>query len=318
MARRVWIAVLTGLLTALPAASVSAGGHKWFHGHGDEDGYETAWVEQTVTAYRAECKTQLVPVVVDKVVSKTIDEPYKYTELVPVTVPQKQTVTTYKCVAKEVPYTYTVHAQIVTPEKRSITTYETVARQVPFTYTVKVPVVTAEKKLVTTYVSIPEEICKEVPVHKLAFVKEVDECSGHHHTRLRHVTTLKTVKSVVVHKVPETKEVIVNICSYRTEERTATKTICEKVPVTKEVTVNVCSYRAEQRTATRTVVEKVAESQEITVNVTKYQPVEKTGVVRRVVCEKVQETVTVAQTSKELVPYTTTIKVPVRVKKECY
>jgi hypothetical protein len=316
MTKRLWIALLTGLLTALPAASVSAGGHKWFHGH-DDDGYETTWVEQTVTAYRTECKTQLVPVVVDKVVSKTIEEPYKYTELVPVTIPEKQTVTTYKCVAREVPYTYTVHAQVVTPETRSVTTYETATRQVPFTYTVKVPVVTAEKRIVTTYLCIPEEICKEVPVHKLAFVKESDPCTGHHHTRLRHVTTVKSVKSVVVHKVPQTKEIIVNVCSYRTEERTGVKTICEKVPVTKQVTVNVCSYRAEQRTGTRTVVEKVAESQEITVNVTKYQSVEKTGVARRVVCEKVQETVNVAQTSKELVPYTTTVKVPVRVKKEC-
>jgi hypothetical protein len=115
----------------------------------------------------------------------------------------------------------------------------------------------------------------------------------------------------------EEPEIIVNVCSYRTEERTGVKTICEKVPVTKQVTVNVCSYRAEQRTGTRTVVEKVAESQEITVNVTKYQSVEKTGVTRRVVCEKVQETVNVTQISKELVPYTTTVKVPVRVKKEC-
>src|ERR1700691_5051333 len=138
MTKRLWIALLTGLLTALPAASVSAGGHKWFHGH-DDDGYETTWVEQTVTAYRTECKTQLVPVVVDKVVSKTIEEPYKYTELVPVTIPEKQTVTTYstecktqlvpvvvdKVVSKtiEEPYKYTELVPVTIPEKQTVTTY---------------------------------------------------------------------------------------------------------------------------------------------------------------------------------------------------
>jgi hypothetical protein len=100
--------------------------------------------------------------------------------------------------------------------------------------------------------------------------------------------------------------------------RTGTKLVHEQVPQSHEVLVNVCSYRAETRTATYTVTEKVPVTREITVNVLKYQAVERTGVRQRVICEKVQETIPVTQTYAVKVPHTVTIKVPVYAPPACH
>jgi hypothetical protein len=312
MWKRVLLGLFPGLL-GIPAGPLMAGEHSWFHHHGDE----IAWVDQAVTKYRVEFRTQVVPVEVTKVVSKVVDEPYSYTELVPVTVPEKRTVTSFKCEPKQVPYTYTVDVPVVIPEKRTITTCQTVAKQVPYTYTVQVPVIIPEKRTVTTLVSVPEEVVREVPVHKLTLVIVTDPCTGHHHLQLAHVNECKTVKSTVVHKVPVTKEILVNFTSFKTEERKGTRTVYESVPVTKEVIVNVTSHKPEVRTGTKTVLEKVAQTQEIAVNVTKYETVQKTGIKHRLVCETVKETVNVTRTHKELVPFTAVVKVPVRVSKCC-
>ncbi|MBY0525385.1 MAG: hypothetical protein K2R98_18400 [Gemmataceae bacterium] len=294
MLKRVLVAALVGVL-ALPAAPALAGGHPWFHGHATKEACPIGWTEKTVTAYRVECKTRVVPVTANRVVQKVVEEPYQYTELVPVTVAEKRAVTTYQCVTKQVPFTYTVQVPVVVPEKRIATTYQCVAREVPFTYSVKVPVVIPEKRTITTFVSVPEEICKQVEVRKLAWVSIEDPCTGCSKKKLKHVSYSKPVKTVVWHKVPQTKEVIVNVCSYRFEERTGTKLVHEKVARAQEITVNVCSYKPEERTGSRTVVEKVPVTQEITVHVAKCQAVQRTGTVRRIVCETVPETIDVTQ-----------------------
>jgi hypothetical protein len=77
--------------------------------------------------------------------------------------------------------------------------------------------------------------------------------------------------------------------------------------------VNVCSYRTEARQGTQTVYENVPQTREVTVNVCSYQTVERTGTRTRVVCDSVQETVPVTQTYCEMVPYTYTTRVAVRV-----
>jgi hypothetical protein len=311
--RRSLAAMLAGVL-AVPLSPVEAG---WFgHDKGNSDcpiGYE----EKTVTAYRQEWKTRVVPVVVTRNVSKVVEEPYKYTEYEKVTVPEKRTTTSYKCVTREVPYTYTAQVPVTIPEKRTITTYQCVAKQVPYTYTVKVPVVTTEKRTVTRCISVPEVICKEVPVKKLAKVQVEDPCGGCSHTALKWVTECQTKKTTVYHKVPETKEVETKVYKFASEERTGTRVVHEKVAVQKEVTVNVCTHRTEQRTGTKVIQEKVPVTEEITVNVVKCQPVEKTGIKKKVVCEQVQETIQVTEKYLQCVPYTKTLKVPVYATPAC-
>src|SRR5262245_61537601 len=79
--------------------------------------------ERTVTAYRCEVKTRTVERTVQRVVTKEIEEPYTWTEMVAVTTPQKRTETVCTTVTKEVPYTYTVNVPVTTPEKRTVTEY---------------------------------------------------------------------------------------------------------------------------------------------------------------------------------------------------
>src|SRR5262249_26292067 len=101
------IAVST-LAGALVLAS-SVFGHG---GHGGNDGGFSGfswcvppalvnWVERTVTAYRFEPRQQVVPVTVQRCVSRPVEETYRYTELVPETTPRKEMLTSYTCVARE-------------------------------------------------------------------------------------------------------------------------------------------------------------------------------------------------------------------------
>lgn len=312
MRKQVFVALLVGLLVMpLPAEA------SWITWRHKAEQCLLGWEEKTVTEYRKECKTRLVPKVVTKSVAKTIEEPYKYTELVPVTVAEKRNVTEHQCVTKEVPYTYSVKVPVVTAEKRTITTYECVAKKIPYTYTVKVPVQVTEKRSVTEWITVEEKVCKEKPVHRLAKVEIVDPCTGCSRTALKFVTETKFKESVKKHKVPQTKEVLVNVCTHKTEERTGEKVVYEKVAVPKEITVNVHSCKTEQRTGVKRVQEKVPVTKEITVNVTKCQPVERTGVKKRVICENVQETIQVAEKYVELVPVVKTLKVPVYGKPAC-
>lgn len=310
------LALLLSAPLVLPL-SAEAGRHSWFHDHAAAEDCPVAWVEKTVTAYHTEYQTQIVPTVVTRSVSRVVEEPYKYTELVPVTVAEKRSITSYQCVSRPVSYNYTVNVPVVTQEKRTITTLVTVARPVTYTYTVNVPVVIPETRTVTTYIKVPEEVTHQKPVHKLARVEVVDACTGCTHKSLKHITEWHEVKEVVWHKVPVTKEIVVNVCSYRPEVRTATRLVHEQVPQTKEILVDVHSYRPETRTATYTVTEKVPVTREITVNVLKYEPVERTAVRQRVVCEKVQETIPVKQIHAVQVPHTVTIKVPVHALPAC-
>jgi hypothetical protein len=78
-------------------------------------------VEQTVTAYRAEMRQRVVPTVVNPVVSREVAETYTYTEVVPVTTPQRQVQTYYTSVARQVPYSYTEMVPVTTPQTRTQT-----------------------------------------------------------------------------------------------------------------------------------------------------------------------------------------------------
>jgi len=192
-----------------------------------------------------------------------------------------------RVVSKVVPETVkcTVMEPVYTQEKRQGTTWECVTKQVEYTYSVCVPVMTQEKRQQTYWTCVPEEVTVQVPVCRMVSVPCVDPCNGCCYTSCKMVTEWQTCKKVVMRQVAQTREVLVNVCSYTTEQKTGTRLVVERVAKPVEYTVNVCSYRA----------------------------VEKESVVNRVVCETVQEKVKVQQNYCEMVPYTYTVKVPVRV-----
>ena len=241
------------------------------------------YVEQTVTAYRAETRTRVVPTVVNRVVCRVVEEAYTYTELVPVTTPQTQTQTYYTTLTRQVPYTYTELVPVTTPQRQVQTYYTTVTREVPYSYTAYVPVCTPQTRLQTYCVAVPEEVVRQVPVCRAVSEQVTDPCTGECKTVCRKVTELQEVRSVVSRLVPQTREVTVNVTTMQAQQRTGTRTVCESVPQTRTVTVNVTTLQAQQRTGTR----------------------------QRVVQETVQETVNVTQTYCETVPYTYTVRVPV-------
>src|SRR5262249_23038877 len=55
------------------------------------------YVDKEVTCYKTEVKTRVVPMEVCRVVAKTIQEQYKYVEMVPECHQEKRMCTTYKC-----------------------------------------------------------------------------------------------------------------------------------------------------------------------------------------------------------------------------
>ena len=107
--------------------------------------------ERQVTAYRYETKTRTVERTIQRVVPRTVEEAFTYTEMVPVTTPEKRKETVYKQVTRQVPYKYTVQVPVMTPEKRTVTEYQTVSKQVPHTYTVNIPVISQQKQTQTFY-----------------------------------------------------------------------------------------------------------------------------------------------------------------------
>jgi hypothetical protein len=89
------------------------------------------------------------------------------------------------------------------------------------------------------------------------------------------------------------------------------RTVCDMVPQTREITVNVCTYRQQQMQGTQTVCDVVPQTRQVTVNVCTYQPVQKQGTRKRLVADTVTETVQVQECYTEMVPYTATVRVPV-------
>ena len=302
--------------TALPA-SVEAGGLRGRCGgggcatSGDCGQVIVGWEEREVTTYRCETKTATTPVTVNKLVHRVVEEPYKYVCLEPVTTQEKRTITTYRCVSKEVPTTWNVCVPVPAQEKRTITCYRRETKEVPYTYHVCIPTTVPEKRTVTVCRYEPQEVVRTVPVCRVVRKECVDPCTGCVRYTCHTVTEMKEVKCTVMKAIPETKEIVVNVCRYHMEPRQGTRTVCHFVPETKEVVVNVCRYETQQRTGTRIVQERIPETKEVLVDVCSYRRVEKDGVRRRLVCETVPETVNVTKCWVERVPVTTKVKVPV-------
>jgi hypothetical protein len=289
------------------------GGFQYGGGYVDACGTSGAamtYTEQTITAYRPVMKTRTVPRTINKVVGKTVQEPYTYTEMVQEVTPQKRTETYYITQTKQVPYKYTVNVPVMTPQKQMQTVNNTVTKQVPYTYNVTVPVMTQQKQMQTFYTCVPQQITEQRPVCRTVRSQCVDPCTGCCHNFCHNVTEMQTCTRTVMQSVPQTREVMVNVCNYQTEQRQGTRTVCETVPAQQEVTVNVCTWKTEEREGTRLVCETVPQTREVTYNVVSYKPVQKSAYRQKVEYENVQETVNVTENYTEMEAYQTTVRVP--------
>ena len=157
-----------------------------------------AWEEREVTCYRVETRTRNVEREVRRPVTKEVEVPYTWTELVSVSTPEKRTVQYCETITKEVPYTYMACVPVVTPEKRTVMTCKIVTKEVPYTYTVCIPVVTPEKRKVITYNCITEQVPCQVAVCRTVPCEVVDPCTGCCYTVCRRVTEMQTVMKSVV------------------------------------------------------------------------------------------------------------------------
>ncbi len=258
--RKCLFVVLLGGLLLLPAATVEGHGCR-SHGCAPacapacETPCNVTWVEQERTGWRCETRTRVVPTQVTRMVAETVSENVKRVEMV----------------------------QVVTPKTYTQTYCTYVTKQVPYTCTVNVPVWTPKTITETVWKCVPEKVTIQVPVCTMVPCQVTDACTGCCYTSCKPVTVLQPRETVVWKRVPETREVTINVCSWRAEERQGVRTVCEMVPQTREVTVNVVTC----------------------------QPVEKWVTVNRVVCRPVTETVNVTQCYTEMVPYKYTVKVAV-------
>jgi len=254
MKKRLFAALLATLLLG-SAAPVRAGGCGWVGCAAPACG--VTYVDRVVTCYRAETRTRVVPVQVTRYVTETVPEKVKYVEMVQEVTPTERTETYYVCVPREVQYNYTVNVPVWTP---------TTVKQ-------------------TYYTCAPQEVVTQVPVCRSVPCQVCDPCTGCCYTSCKQVTEWQSVRTVVYRPVAQTRDVTVNVCSYRQEQRTGTYTVHEMQPRSRKVTVNVVTCK----------------------------PVERETTVNRVVCRAVTETVNVTQAYCEMVPYQCTVRVPVAV-----
>jgi hypothetical protein len=127
----------------------------------------------------------------------------------------------------------------------------------------------------------------------------------------------KQATQQVAEWVPYQEEVNVTTYQVNNVQKQATRTVVETVPYQEEITVNVARWRNVEREATRLVCEVVPQQQEVTYQLVSYRQVAKQGTRKRQVAEWVPETVTVAETYYENVPYQYTVNVPVSSGSSC-
>ncbi|MBA4066070.1 MAG: hypothetical protein C0501_20595 [Isosphaera sp.] len=279
-------------------------------------GYTVSYVDQKVTAYKTETETKDVKVMVNKLVD--VKEDFKYFECV--AVPGKQKVTVQELKSKEEPYKWTVMEPTTVKQTVKVCEYKTEYKDVPtvsYSYT---PVVTKVKKTVCEYVTVP--VCVTEVVHpapapcaapargglfgRLCGKKKKDDCGppcpAPCETPCPQVVTRTVMQRQAVHR-----EVEVDVTTWQRVEHKGTAKVCVVTPVMvdKEVLVHKCV--PVEKSGTRTVHFYVPVEKEV--DVVTHKQVEKTGT--RVVKKCVQVEDTVKQTFCKLVPYETTVKVPV-------
>jgi hypothetical protein len=263
------------------------------------------FLERQVTCYRQQMVEKTVTVPVTK--SVPVQENYNYTVSVPVTRQVKQMQTVYVQQQKEVMVPVKVCETVTVNETQTVTEYENVTKEIEVLQTKFVPecvdrlvlanCVQAVKKCATfgTAASPPptgpcssscgSNLCNYVPppvslytstcTEYLVTTKEVTIKQ----TILKPVT--ESIKTTVCEVVAKQKQVTVPVCKTIEKEQLIKKIVCESVPTQQEVLVNVCTTETRQETGTRTVYRTVTEN----------------------VTQKVM--------TCQMVPYTTTVRVPV-------
>jgi hypothetical protein len=280
-------------------------------GCADTCGMAVSYVDQEVTAYKTEIKTREVERDVQEWVTKEVKQEYKYYELKEVVTPRKQTVVWYESVTVRVPVEYDVCVPTLVTEKRKVTTYKTDYIQVPFDYVVAVPETVQEPRTVTTYKCISEPVTTMVPVCRTVSVPVCDPCTGCVHYVCQRVTEMQPCTRMVTRSVPETHQVMVNVCRYHNETKHGTRTECRVTPVTTDVDVQVCKTVIEHKKGERLECQLEKKSREETINVVTCERVEKTG--SRMVTVGEWKTTKKKFTESYCVstPYKTTVKVAV-------
>lgn len=195
---------------------------------------------QTVTAYRCEVRTRVVPRQVTRYEYNTVNDTVKYT----------------------------VMEQVVTPTKQTQTYYETVSEQQPYSYQVMKPVMRQRVVQQASWSCVPETVAQQVPVCRMVSSCVVDPCTGCVRNVCQPVTEMQTVTRTVMKPVMTTQNVTVNYCEYVAETVNSTRTVYRQVPRSQEVTVNVVSCQPVEKTGT--VQRVVATPKTETVNVTEY------------------------------------------------
>jgi hypothetical protein len=174
------------------------------------------YVEQKIICYKAVTKTKTVPITTKKEVSKVVEEPFKFVEMVQVTTPEKRVEKYFVCATKDV----------------------------PFTYKVCVPITVQQKQTVTYFESVQKAVVVQVPVCRPVTVTLIDPCTGCPYSVCQYITELQNVTTVVTQCVPKSQDVVVNVPSVKVEDRTGTYKVSEMVEQSREVTVNVVSCKA--------------------------------------------------------------------------
>lgn len=124
---------------------------------------------------------------------------------------------------------------------------------------VLVPEMRQEKRTITVCRAVPREVEQQVTCTRMVQVCVTDPCTGCVRTCCKPECYTATVKRIVCDMVPEQKEITVNICNYRQEERT--------------VQVKRCVIDVKQETVTQKVRECVMVPYQATVKVPVCTPV---------------------------------------------
>lgn len=264
------------------------------------------YVERQVTCYRAQAVEQTVTEQVTRCVA--VQENFTYAVNVPVTRQEKRTQTVYVQQQKEIQVPVNVCVPVTTNERRTVTEYTPTNKVVNFTYTVMVPETVQRKVLSTTFQCVPRQETIAVPVCRMVPVQCTDAC-GNCVTTCRPVVETQQVTRTVMDRVPTTQEVTINEVVCRAENRQGQRTVCEMVASQREVTVPVTRMQVQQQMVRRVVCEVVPQQQEVMVNVCSFETRQQTGT--RTVYRPVTENVTRKVLVNQMVPYTTTVRVPV-------
>jgi hypothetical protein len=330
--RMLALAALGGLLWASTPEAAAFGGKKKRGGDCDGPayaggyapagtgggcGYTVSYVDQKVTAYKTETETKDVKVMVNKLVD--VKEDFKYFECV--AVPGKQKVTFQELKSKEEPFKHTVMEPAAVKQTVKVCEYKTEYKDVPtvtYSYT---PVVTKQKRTVCEYVTVP--VCVTEVVHpapapcdtpargglfsRLCGKKKKADCAPPCPPAPCDAPCPQVVTRTVMQKQAVHREVEVDVTTYQRVEHKGTAKVCVVTPVMvdKEVIVHKCV--PVEKTGTRTVHYYVPVEKEVDVVTHKME--ERTGTRTVKKCVPTEETV--KHTFCKLVPYETTVKVPV-------